>query len=62
MNCNLIAQELFVNFCRHGPPKDEVRFNEGLFTLLGAMVQTFGFLSSKLKEIVKGGEYDLPHQ
>ncbi len=47
---------------RYGAPKDELKFNHGLFTLLEAMGQIHIFLSGKLTNLIQGGIYDLPHQ
>jgi len=45
-----------------GPPKDELRFNFGLFTLLEAMTQIHHYLSSKLAQQIQGGPYDFQHK
>ena len=47
---------------RFGPPKDELRFNSGLFTLLDTMTQIHHFLSSKLTALVQSGSYELSHK
>lgn len=45
-----------------GPPKDELRFNFGLYTLLEAMVQVHHHLSSKLSQQIQDGHYELSHK
>jgi hypothetical protein len=59
-NCNYY-ENLGLSF-RYGPPKEELRFNHGLFTLLEAMGQIHLFLAGKLSNLIQGGIYDLPHQ